>query len=65
MKRTYEQSLTFFKHKTDKRGDGRELYKTLKQLIRAVVSDLLCVFPNLKNYEWVDPCANLVLWWFV
>ena len=33
MKRTHEQSLTFFKRETNTRGFGRELYKTPTDVI--------------------------------
>ena len=62
MKRTYQQSLTFFKHKTCYRGDGREFYKTPSGLIYAIVDNLLTNFPYLKNYDWVDPCAGDGIW---
>lgn len=62
MKRTYEQSLTFYKHNTKNRGFGRELYSTPKCLIYAIVSDLLKVHPYLKTYSWIDPCSGDGRW---
>ena len=62
MKRTYEQSLTFFKHKTDSRGDGRELYKTPHRIIFRIVDNLLSECPELRQKHWIDPCAGDGRW---
>lgn len=61
-KRTYEQSLTFFKRNTMNRGNGRELYKTPNYLIERIVEDLLIYNPMLREYRWVDPCAGDGRW---
>lgn len=61
-KRTYEQSLTFFKRDTSKRGDGRELYKTPYIIIERIVENLLSEYPELKNKFWIDPCAGDGRW---
>lgn len=57
MKRTYEQSLSFFKRKTDERGFGRELYQTPINVIEKIVSNIIKNKPELKNKLWIDPCA--------
>lgn len=62
MKRTYEQSLTFFERKTDSRGYGRELYQTPEDIIVKIVESLLLEYPELKNKTWVDPCAGDGRW---
>jgi hypothetical protein len=62
MKRTYEQSLTFFKRETNSRGFGRELYKTPLDTIHKIVSSLLQYKPELKNKLWIDPCAGDGRW---
>lgn len=64
-KRTYEQSLTFFKHRTKTRGEGRELYKTPRPLIQKIVNQLLIDYPELNGPFapiWVDPCAGDGRW---
>ena len=62
-KRTYEQSLKFFKHrKTHLRGEGRELYKTPIFLIDKIIYFLITYKPELKNYYWIDPCAGDGRW---
>lgn len=59
MKRTYEQSLTFFNHRnTDKRGEGREWYKTDEKDIHLIVESILKHCPDLKYKLWIDPCAG-------
>lgn len=62
MKRTYEQSLTFFKRETDTRGFGRELYKTPTDVIHKIVQSILKIKPELKNKLWIDPCAGDGRW---
>lgn len=62
MKRTYEQSLTFFKRNTPMRGEGRELYKTPYYIIDRIVKSLLANKPDLKDTVWVDPCAGDGRW---
>lgn len=62
MKRTYEQSLTFFKRNTHTRGEGRELYKTPCYIIDRIVKNLLDNRPYLKDLVWVDPCAGDGRW---
>ena len=61
-KRTYEQSLTFFKRNTKQRGEGRELYKTPIDMIQKIVSDIILKYPYLKNYLWIDHCAGDGRW---
>lgn len=61
-KRTYEQSLSFFKRNTDNRGFGRELYKTPDYIIRLIVEDILNRKPYLFNKLWIDPCAGDGRW---
>lgn len=61
-KRTYEQSLTFFKRNTNNRGEGRELYKTPVHLIKQIVESLLMARPDLVKKVWVDPCAGDGRW---
>lgn len=60
--RTYEQSLTFFKHKTESRGDNRELYKTPYVVIHDIVDSLLEEYPSLRDKHWIDPCAGDGRW---
>lgn len=63
MKRTYEQSLTFFKtRKTSERGCGRELYQTPNDMIEKIVDNIILKRPELKNKLWVDPCAGDGRW---
>lgn len=62
MKRTYEQSLKFFQHSTENRGNGRELYKTPKEIIRSIVSDLLKYDKTLYDKIWIDPCSGDGVW---
>lgn len=62
MKRTYEQSLTFFKHNTATRGNNRELYKTPHKVIRDIVDSLLQEYPDLRDKRWIDPCAGDGRW---
>ena len=62
MKRTYEQSLTFFKRETNKRGLGRELYKTPINIIHKIVESIITERPELKNRVWIDPCAGDGRW---
>lgn len=58
MKRTYEQSLSFFtKRNTCNRGFNRELYFTPLPVIKEIVSSLIETYPTLKNKVWVDPCS--------
>lgn len=61
-KRTIEQSRTFFKRETDKRGDGRELYITPIPVIEQIVSSLIKERPELKERIWIDPCAGDGRW---
>lgn len=63
MKRTYEQSLTFFnKRNTDKRGEGREWYKTDEKDIHLIIESILKHCPDLKYKLWIDPCAGDGIW---
>lgn len=58
MKRTYEQSKTFFQIRhTDKRGCDRELYKTPYYMIEQIVDSIIQHRPELTNILWIDPCA--------
>lgn len=61
-KRTPEQSKSFFKRETDKRGDGRELYITPIPVIEQIVSSLIKERPELKEKIWIDPCAGDGRW---
>jgi hypothetical protein len=63
MKRTKEQSLTFFQTRnTNDRGDERELYNTPIHLIDQIISSLLENVPELKDKVWIDPCAADGIW---
>lgn len=62
MKRTYEQSVTFFKRDTKKRGEGRELYKTNPDDVEKIVNALLTWHPRLHERLWLDPCAGNGVW---
>lgn len=63
MKRTYEQSLTFFNtRKTDQRGFSRELYATPVSIIEQIVDSILANYPELRQYTWIDPCAGDGRW---
>lgn len=63
MKRTYEQSLSFFQTRhTDKRGCERELYKTPIYIIEQIVDSIIEHRPDLKNKTWIDPCAGDGRW---
>lgn len=62
MKRTLEQSRTFFKRDTANRGFGRELYKTPKEIIFLIIRDLLNRCPWLRDYTFIDPCAGDGRW---
>ncbi len=58
MKRTYEQSISFFNTRnTENRGHHRELYKTPYYIIEQIVDNLIDKVPTLKDMIWVDPCA--------
>lgn len=61
-KRTYEQSLTFFKRDTAKRGEGREFYKTNPDDVEKIVNTLLTWHPRLHEKLWLDPCAGDGVW---
>ena len=52
----------FLTHKTETRGEGRELYKTPPETIRKIVLDILEYDPSLKNKLWIDPCAADGIW---
>lgn len=63
MKRTYEQSISFFANrKTTNRGNNRELYNTPYNIIFSIISNLLIVYPFLTNKKWIDPCAGDGRW---
>ncbi len=63
MKRTKEQSLSFFQTRNTKdRGEERELYKTPIHLIDRIIDSLLKNFPELKEKVWIDPCAADGIW---
>lgn len=52
----------FLTHKTELRGEGRELYKTPPETIIKIVKDILLYDPSLKNKLWIDPCAADGIW---
>ena len=52
----------FLKHKTETRGEGRELYKTPQETIIKIIEDLLVYDPSLKERLWIDPCAGDGIW---
>lgn len=52
----------FLTHKTESRGEGRELYKTPPETIIKIVKDILEYDPSLKNKLWIDPCAADGIW---
>lgn len=52
----------FLTHKTETRGEGRELYKTPPETIIKIVKDILLYDPSLKNRLWIDPCAADGIW---
>jgi hypothetical protein len=63
VKRTYEQSLTFFNIcKTEQRGFNRELYVTPISIIEQIVDSILGVYLKLKDFTWVDPCTGDGRW---
>lgn len=63
MKRTYEQSLSFFQTRhTEKRGCNRELYKTPLYIIERIVDSIIEYYPQLKDVLWIDPCAGDGRW---
>ena len=55
-------SHKFLTHKTESRGEGRELYKTPPETIIKIVKDILEYDPSLKNKLWIDPCAADGIW---
>ena len=52
----------FLTHKTESRGEGRELYKTPPETIIKIVKDILLYDPSLKEKLWIDPCAADGIW---
>ena len=52
----------FLTHKTETRGEGRELYKTPPETIIKIVKDILLYDPSLKERLWIDPCAADGIW---